>query len=282
MKMQKRRAIGTLAAVLVAAVVAVAIAGCSSGTSASSTTTAASTQASTTGYTTVESGKIIVASDLAYPPMESVADGKTTPEGFDVDLMNAIAGKLGLTCEYLPAQKFDSIVPTIKQGGKADVGCSSFTITDERKEEIDFTDSYMDSNQGLVTKADATDTTKDALNVAGKKVAVQSGTTGEEWAQENLPNATIVPLDDAIQAMTGVQTGLYDACVADLPVMSYMCTTSYTDLKVAIEIPTGEQYGIVVSKDNPGLTAAINQALKELDEDGTIDSLETKWFGATL
>ena len=64
--------------------------------------------------------------------------------------------------------------------------------------------------------------------------------------------------------------------------MSYLCTNSYTDCKVAIEIPTGEQYGIVISKDNPGLTAAINEALSALKDDGTIDDLEKKWFGTTL
>ena len=274
----KKRVAGIVACVAASAVAMFAIAGCGS----SSSTTATSSSATTSGYTTVESGKLIVASDLAYPPMESVTSGTTTPEGFDVDMMQAIADKLGLELEYLPAQKFDGIIPMIKQGGKADVGVSSFTITDERKQEIDFTDSYMDSNQGLVTKSDATATTVDALNVAGKKIAVQSGTTGEEWVQENLPNATCVPLDDAIQAMTGCQTGLYDAVVADLPVMSYLCKNSYTDCKVSLEIPTGEQYGIVVSKDNPGLTSAINQALSDLKSDGTMDTLETKWFGTTL
>lgn len=70
--------------------------------------------------------------------------------------------------------------------------------------------------------------------------------------------------------------------VADLPVMKYECTNSYTDLQVAIEIPTGEQYGIVVSKDNPGLTKAINEALSDMDSDGTMDKLETNWFGSAL
>jgi len=196
--------------------------------------------------------------------------------------MAAIADKLGLTMEWLDPVKFDTIIPLIKQGGKADVGVSAFTITDERKEEIDFSDSYLDSNQGLVTKANSGKTDASSLDVAGIKVAVQSGTTGESWVEENLPNTTCVPLDDAIQAMTGVQTGLYDAAVADLPVMSYLCTNSYTDCKVAIEIPTGEQYGIVISKENTQLTKDINSALADLKSDGTLDGLETKWFGTTL
>ncbi len=231
-------------------------------------------------YTLVEEGKIIVASDLANPPLDYVENNED--KGFEVDLMGAVAEKLGLTCEYLPAMKFDAIIPLIKQGGKADVGVSNFTITDERKAEIDFSDPYLDSNQGVVTRADAEKDSADTLNAEGVKIACQSGTTGETWAQENLPLATIVSLDDPVQAVTGVSTGLYDAAAADLPVMSYLCSQSFTDCKVAIEVPTGEQYGIVVSKDNPGLTSAINDALAELEADGTIADLQIKWFGAEV
>ena len=256
-----------------------ALGACGSSTSG---TTSSSTSESAASYSLVESGKILVASDLANPPLDSTNEKTGEPEGFEVDLMVAIAGKMGLESQYLSAMKFDAIIPLIKQGGKADVGVSNFTITDERKQEIDFSDPYMDSNQGVVTKADSAKADEDSLNSAGVKVAVQSGTTGEAWVQENLTEATCVPLDDPIVALTGVQSGLYDAAVADLPVMSYLCTNSYTDCKVAIEIPTGEQYGIVISKDNPGLTAAINEALSALKDDGTIDDLENKWFGTTL
>jgi polar amino acid transport system substrate-binding protein len=219
---------------------------------------------------------------MAYPPLESIPAGSTDPEGFEIDMMDAIAKKLNLKMKWLPATKFDTIIPLIKQGGKADVGVSAFTITDERSQEIDFTESYLDSNQGLVTPKAAGATSKETLNVAGTQIAVQSGTTGESWVRENLPQATCVPLDDAIQALTGVQTGLYAAAVADLPVMSYLCNQSYTSLQVSIEIPTGEQYGIVVSKDNAKLTQDINKALAELRSDGTMDSLQQKWFGTTL
>ena len=231
-------------------------------------------------YTLVEEGKLIVASDLANPPLDYVENNEN--KGFEVELMDAIAAKMGLTCEYLPAMKFDAIIPLIKQGGKADLGVSNFTITDERKQEIDFTDPYLDSNQGVVTRADAEKDSADTLNADGVKIACQSGTTGETWAQENLPQATIVSLDDPVQAVTGVSTGLYDAAAADLPVMSYLCSQSFTDCTVAIEVPTGEQYGIVVSKDNPGLTQKINDALAELDADGTIADLQIKWFGAEV
>lgn len=219
-----------------AAAGAAMLAGCSGNSGAGA---AASTDsANAASYTLVQDGKIIVASDLANPPFDYM-DG-TTAVGFEVDLMDAVAAKMGLTCEYLPAMKFDSIIPLIKQGGKADCGVSNFTITDERKQEIDFTDPYIDSNQGVVVKADSDKTTAEALNADGVKIACQSGTTGEAWAQENLPKATIVSLDDPVQAVTGVSTGIYDAASADLPVMKYLCSNSFTDCQVAIEIPTGE------------------------------------------
>ncbi len=247
---------------------------------------------------TVSDGKLIVQSDLAYAPMESVPEGKTAEdaEGFEVDLVQAIADKLGLTVEWQQVQ-FDTIIPAVKQGGTVDLGASSFTITDERLEEIDFSEPYMDSNQAIVMQKSAAssipgfdvsqdvagterlDAVKAALDVEGTKVAVQSGTTGEAWSQENLTKAETVPLADVIQCLTGLQSGLYNAVIADYPVMAYYCQESYTDLEVVAAIPTGEQYGIVVSKDNPGLKQAIDKALAELEEDGTIAQLQEKWFG---
>jgi polar amino acid transport system substrate-binding protein len=257
-----------------------ALGGCSGGGRTSTTST--TDEANAAGYTLVEDGKLVVASDLANPPFDFVNESTAEAQGFEVDLMDALAERLGLTCEYLPAMKFDSIIPLIKQGGKADVGVSNFTITDNRKQEIDFTDPYIDSNQGLVTRVGSDKTDEDALNDASVTIAVQSGTTGASWVEENLPQAQIVSLDDPVAAVTGVSTGLYDAAVADLPVMQYLCTNSFTDCQVSLEIPTGEQYGIVVSKDNPGLTAALNDALTDLEADGTISTLEVKWFGAEL
>ena len=262
-------------------------------------TTSETTEPEVAEITTIENGKLIVQSDLAYAPMEYVPEGKTAEdaEGFEVDLIEAIAEKLGLTVEWQQVQ-FDTIIPAVKQGGTVDLGASSFTITDERLEEIDFSDSFMDSNQGIVmTKAAAAeipgydasqdvagterlDAVKAVLDVAGVKVAVQSGTTGEAWSQENLTNAETVPLADAIQCLTGLQSGLYNAVIADYPVMAYYCQESYTDLEVVAAIPTGEQYGLVISKDNPALTEAVNKALAELQEDGTIAELEAKWFGS--
>ena len=168
------------------------------------------------------------------------------------------------------------------------MGVSSFTITDDRKKEIDFTDSYIDSNQAIVMKQGsdkkgASDTeTIEKLNAKDVTVSVQQGTTGEEWVKENLPNATVLPLDNAIDCLQNLGSDKCQAVVADLPCMAYYCKESFKDFEVAVQIPTGESYGIVVSKENPELTKAMNKALQDMKADGTIDKIMEKWFGGNV
>ena len=237
--------------------------------------------ADATAYTLVEDGKLTCISNLYFPPFEYMDEKTGEPMGFDIDMSKSLAEHLGLEVNWLPSQAFDSLVPTIKAGGTADVAIAGMTITDARKAEVDMSDPYVDSNQSLVTKVGSEDTLE-TLNAAEKKIAVQAGTTGADWAAENLPQATIVPLDDIISAMNGVLTGSYDGLVTDLPVSAYQIKNSFTDLQIIEEIPTGEQYGIAVSKDNPGLTAAINAALAAMVDDGSMAEIQTTWFGAAL
>ena len=237
--------------------------------------------ADASSYTLVEDGKLTCISILYFPPFESMDEKTGEPVGFDIDMSKSLAEHLGLEVNWLPSQAFDSLVPTIKAGGTADVAIAGMTITDARKAEVDMSDPYVDSNQSLVTKVGSEDTLE-TLNAAEKKIAVQAGTTGADWAAENLPSATIVPLDDIISAMNGVLTGSYDGLVTDLPVSAYQIKNSFTDLQIIEEIPTGEQYGIAISKDNPGLTAAINEALAAMADDGSMAQIQTTWFGSEL
>ena len=249
----------------------------------------ASAKANDAGYKLVEDGTLIGTSDMAYPPLESAIEGKAGEyEGFEIDLVTEVANRLGLKIKWLDPMKFDTIIPLIKQGGKADVGVSSFTITDERKKEIDFTESYIDSNQAVVMKQGSDkkgandNETNEKLNAKGVIVAVQQGTTGEEWVKENLPNATLLPLDNAIDCLQNLASDKCQAVVADLPCMAYYCKESFKDFEVAEQIPTGESYGIVVSKDNPKLTEAMNKAIKDMKADGTITKIMEKWFGGNV
>lgn len=260
-----------------AVLVALSLIGCSSSGSGDSSEIGSSQDS--VDYTLIEEGKLTVASDLATPPFE-YADDSGEPQGFTVELMGMIAERLGLELNYLPAQKFDGIIPSVKQGVKTDVGACNITITDERKQEVDFTDPYMDSNQGVAVAKDSGYEQASDLNQAGVKVAVQSGTTSEEWALENLPQAQTVNFDDWTAAFTAVMSGQCQAVVCDLPVEQWMVSNSFTDMGIIEEISTGEQFGIAVSKDNPGLTQAINEALADIRADGIYDELYEKWFGA--
>lgn len=277
MNMNRREFLAAFGAVAAGAV----LAGCGNSNATSTDSSSDAKSDEKKGMTLIEDGKLTVVAELGFAPFEYMDEKTGEPVGFDVDVINAVAEKMGLTASYLPNQKFDTLVPIIKQGGKADVSIAAVTITDERLESVDFSEPYLDSNQAIVV-AKGSSETEETLNDASKQVVCQGGTTGDEWIGENLPDAVRVPVDDVTAALTGVQTGLYQAMVVDLPVASYMLSQSFSDLEIVKEIPTGEQYGIAVSKDNPELTQAVNKALEDMKSDGTMKEIETKWFGSEI
>ena len=277
MNMNRREFLAACGTVAAGAV----LAGCGNSNAASTDSSSDAKSDEKKGMTLIEDGKLTVVAELGFAPFEYMDEKTVEPVGFDVDVINAVAEKMGLTASYLPNQKFDTLVPIIKQGGKADVSIAAITITDERMESVDFSEPYLDSNQAIVV-AKGSSETEETLNDASKQVVCQGGTTGDEWIGENLPDAVRVPVDDVTAALTGVQTGLYQAMVVDLPVASYMLSQSFSDLEIVKEIPTGEQYGIAVSKDNPELTQAVNKALEDMKSDGTMKEIETKWFGSEI
>ena len=277
MNMNRREFLAAFGTVAAGAV----LAGCGNSNAASTDSSSDAKSDEKKGMTLIEDGKLTVVAELGFAPFEYMDEKTGEPVGFDVDVINAVAEKMGLTASYLPNQKFDTLVPIIKQGGKADVSIAAVTITDERMESVDFSEPYLDSNQAIVV-AKGSSETEETLNDASKQVVCQGGTTGDEWIGENLPDAVRVPVDDVTAALTGVQAGLYQAMVVDLPVASYMLSQSFSDLQIVKEIPTGEQYGIAVSKDNPELTQAVNKALEDMKSDGTMKEIETKWFGSEI
>jgi len=270
--MKKKFSFAALFTCMLAGVLALALVGC--GNSGSSDSGDA---AKADSYTLVKDGTLTCVSELGFAPFEYLEAGSTDPIGYDIDVANEIASRMGLECEFLPSQDFDSLVPTVKEGGKADIAIAGITINDERKKEVDFSDPYFESNLAIVVKADSSEdgTTLDA---EGKQIACQTGTTGDAYVDENMPQATKVPLTDISAGLTGVSTGKFDAYVIDLPVARKNLKDAFTDLKIAEEIATGEEYGIVVSKDNPALTEAINKQLAEMKSDGTLQKIWDKWM----
>lgn len=279
-----RRALCTTGATAALACV-LGLAGCNggnaSGTDAASGSSAGSAAASASGdVTTMTSGTLTFATSPDYPPFENLENGEYV--GLDMDLGRAVAEELGLECEYTNID-FDGIIPAIVAGGQADAGLSGISITPEREEQVDFSDPYYVDNQAVAVMSSNADITEDnatdALNQEGVKIAVQSGSTGEAFAAENFPNAELVSFPNFTDAFAAVNSGQAVAVCGNSAVVQQMLSGAYTDLHTVYTSATGEEYAIAVSKDNPELLAAINEAIATLQEDGTLDELIAKNMG---
>lgn len=230
-------------------------------------------------YTLVNDGKLTVAMSPDYPPFENLENGEYV--GYDVELGKALAEQLGL--EYEPTTiQFDGLLPALESGGQCDVVISGMTVTPERQEQADFTEAYYVDDQAVVVMKDSgytTDNVSDELNQKGKVIAVQSGTTGEDFAKENFPNATIVGYGNATDSFAALQSGNADAVWTNAIVADRMVSSSFTDCEVVKTVATGEEYAVAVSKDNPALTEALNNAIAKLKEDGVLDQLQVDYLG---
>ncbi|MEW6060008.1 MAG: transporter substrate-binding domain-containing protein [Actinomycetota bacterium] len=271
-----------IAAVALAAVFTLVGAACAEEEGGEGTPTA-----SAAAFTTLEEGTLTIGSDIPYPPFEFNKGG--TLVGFDVELMNAVAEKLGLTPNWVNAN-FNTIFQALA-GNKFDVvasavtayapeGSSAYTTTQERAQIVAFAEPYYDSLQSLTVNPGETPdlTTWDQLK-SGDRVGVQSGTTGEFWAQENLEpmGVTLVGYTKAPDIFNAIESGQLDAGVVDLPVAQDIAKTK-PDLEVSQQIETGEQYAFAVNQENTALLDAINDAMDELFADGTYAEIFQKYF----
>lgn len=269
--------------VLVAAGVlaaALALVGCSSGSASSQSSASASGSASaSTEMKLIKDGTLTIATSPDFPPFENIENGDLV--GLDIEIGKAVAEKLGLEPEFVQLQ-FDNILTAVASGKQADVGISGFTVEPERQKTVDFSDSYYIDDLSIATMKDNADVTADnadeALNKEGVVIAVQSGTSGETYVQENYPNATCQPYGNSTDAFAAMQAGQANAVCTNKAVVERMLANAYTDAQVVKSIATGEEYAVAVNKDNTALTDAINKALKELQDDGTIDNLIAKYM----
>jgi polar amino acid transport system substrate-binding protein len=235
-----------------------------------------STGGSSSGPDLVSSGKLTVCSDTPYEPFEFEGeDGEQT--GYDMDLLRAVADNndLDLDVKDLP---FDGILGALA-AGDCDVVASAVTITDERAEQVDFSDPYFDADQSLLVKVDNEQTYATLDGLAGQTIGVQSGTTGETYANENKPDgATIQSFEDAAGLFGALESNTIQAVLQDFPVNAYRATQDDT-VVVTETFPTGEQYGFAVAKGNEGVLTMINDGLADLRDDGTFDEIFAKYFG---
>jgi ABC-type amino acid transport substrate-binding protein len=218
---------------------------------------------------------VVVASDIAYRPFEYEEDGE--PTGFDIDLMNEIGNRAGFTPEYQNVT-FDGIIGGL-QGGNYDAAISAMTITEEREEQVDFSDPYFDSNQSLMVSGDSDIQGTDDL--ADANVGVQLATTGEIEANELREAGDIgevTTYDVVDDAFAALENGQVDAVIADFPVVADRVNRGGGNLEIAQTIETGEQYGIAFPQDSE-LTERVNEALAEIKEDGTYVEIYERYFG---
>lgn len=216
-----------------------------------------------------------VCSDIPYPPFEfEDADSPLGYSGFDIELIAAIGERLGRSVEIVETG-FDALTSgTAMAAGTCDLAISAMTITPERAEQIDFSDPYYEADQSLLVP-NGSSITSIADLVAGVVVGVQSGTTGEMYANDNVPGATIRAFEGGGDLLTALAAGQVDAVIQDLPVNVEEAGKGQS---VVVETyPTGEFYGIAFEKGSD-LVAPVNEALAALRADGTYDELFEKYF----
>lgn len=228
-----------------------------------------------------DAGVLRVGTDASYAPSEFLAgDGKTV-QGFDVDLFDAVAAKLGLKAEYVPA-KFDSIITGV-QGGKYDVGVSSFTVNPDRMKQVNMVSYYNAGTQWASPPGNPNGVDPD--KPCGTTVAVQKGTVQQE---EDLPPKVkacksagepirVLVYEGQDQATAAVVSGKADAMLADSPVVAYAVKQSGNQLEAVGDIYDSAPYGYVIAQDDKELAEAIKLALDSLAEEGGYEKALEGW-----
>ena len=266
------------AAGLTAAALALTACGGSSASTASSVASSASSAAASTSaaageLTTVEAGKLTMATNAAFPPYEMTTDAGDF-EGIDIETAQAIADKLGLELQ-IDDMDFDAALLSVQQG-KADIVMAGVTVTDERKAVMDFSDSYATGIQSIIVPEGSDIASPDDL--AGKKIGTQRGTTGYIYCSDDFGDENVVAYDDGLTAVQALNNGQVDAVVIDnAPAKEFVAAnpglvildTSYAE----------EDYAIGMAKGS-ALEDAINATLEELKADGTLQSIVDKYITA--
>lgn len=220
----------------------------------------------------VTAGTLTIGSDIPYPPFEFGSPPDF--EGFDVDLINEVADDMGLKLVIKPTS-FDTIFTDVGQG-KFDAVVSASTITRERMQTVNFSQPYYESEQALLVP-DGSDI-KTVEDLSGKIVAVQNGTTGKDYAEDETDASQVRGYPNGPAAIAALKAGQVDATIIDQPVAADAVKKGQTGFTMATAIPTGEFYGIAMAKDTPEVAKGIDAALTRIKKDGTLNDLYQKWF----
>ena len=228
-------------------------------------------------YALVAEGTLTVCTDSPYPPMEFEDPETGEYTGFDIEMMRAIAGELGLEL-FVVNSGFDPITSGLAmETDQCDIAAASITITAEREENVDFSDGYFSGDQSLLAAEEMAFV--GLADLAGKNIGVQSGTTVENYGNENDPVATIIGFENPGHLITALLAGEVDAALQDIVVNGDAALSNPT-LTIDETYPTDEFYGFAVREEGKeALLEAVNDALATLRDNGTYDRIYADWFG---
>ena len=277
MKKISRRSFLAAAGLSVAALALTACGGSASSVASSVASSASSAAASTSAaageLTTVEAGKLTMATNAAFPPYEMTTDAGDF-EGIDIETAQAIADKLGLELQ-IDDMDFDAALLSVQQG-KADIVMAGVTVTDERKAVMDFSDSYATGIQSIIVPEGSDIASPDDL--AGKKIGTQRGTTGYIYCSDDFGEDSVVAYDSGLTAVQALNNGQVDAVVIDnAPAQEFVAANP--GLKILDTSYAEEDYAIGMAKNSP-LEDAVNSVLEELKADGTLQAIVDKYITA--
>lgn len=225
------------------------------------------------GKKEADSKTLVMATNAQFPPYEYLDDNGDFA-GIDVEIAQAIADNLGKELE-IRDMEFDSIITDI-QSGKADIGLAGMTITEDRLENVNFSDSYTTAAQVIIVTEGSTIAGPDDLT--GKKIGVQLGTTGDIYS-EDIEGATIDRFSKGMEAVQSLTQGKVDAVIIDREPAKVFVSENQ-GLKMVDQEFTLEDYAIAISKDNEELLTQINESLKELKDSGKLQEIIDKYISA--
>ena len=231
-------------------------------------------EAAPTDFTTVEDGKLHMATNAAFPPYEMVADDGSF-EGIDVEVAGKIAEKLGLEL-VVDDMDFGSVITSV-QSVKSDIAMAGLTVTEDRKQNVDFSDTYATGVQMVIVPIDSDIESIDDLQ--GKLIGCQESTTGYIYCSDDYGEDMVTAFPNGANAVQALLSGKVDAVVIDSqPAQEFVAQNE--GLKILDTEYVTEDYAIGISKDNTALRDAVNNALKELIDDGTVQSILDKYIKA--
>jgi L-cystine transport system substrate-binding protein len=223
-------------------------------------------------------GTILIGLEGTYPPFNYV-DEKGVLVGFEIDIANALAEKLGVKPDFQPG-KWDSLLAALDVK-RIDAVINQVTITSEREQKYAFSEPYTVSGIQILTRSETKDITKPA-DLAGKKVGAGLGTAYEKWLRANVPTADVRTYDDDATRNQDLLVGRIDAGLNDSLIVPSLLK-QYGGKLVAGGVPFATQkQAIAMRKDSGGLPKAVNDALAALRADGTLKKISEKWFGADV